>query len=45
MLQRLADAFGVTPASSLLKEVALQDLHILNTRVVDVAEPVVNEAR
>jgi transcriptional regulator with XRE-family HTH domain len=37
-LQKLADAYGVTPASSLLKEVALQDLHILNTQVADVTE-------
>jgi transcriptional regulator with XRE-family HTH domain len=37
-LQKLADAYGVTPAGSLLKEVALQDLHILNTQVADVTE-------
>lgn len=39
-LQELADAYGVAPASSLLKEVALQDLHILNTQVADVTEEV-----
>lgn len=39
-LQKLADAYGVTPASSLLKEVTLQDLHILNTRVTDIADEV-----
>jgi transcriptional regulator with XRE-family HTH domain len=36
-LNKLADAYGVTPAASLLKEVTLQDLHILNTQVIDVA--------
>jgi transcriptional regulator with XRE-family HTH domain len=35
MLQKLADAFGVTPASSILKEVTLQDLHMANTQVVE----------
>ena len=36
-LNKLADAYGVTPAASLVKEVTLRDLHILNTQVIDVA--------
>ena len=37
-LLKLADAYGVTPPTSLLKDVTLQDLHILNTQLVDVVE-------
>ena len=35
-LQKVADAFGVTPPAALLKDVTLQDLHLLNTTVTDV---------
>jgi transcriptional regulator with XRE-family HTH domain len=35
MLQKLAAAFGVTPPSSLLREVTLQDLRIADTLVAE----------